>query len=96
VLPCKHREEVIVQVQPTIDLLTDLDETHPQVLIEHEIQPEDYKDGLVFRSAVESIRGRFVASSMIAREGVVGEILANLKGRSAIADYEHNRGQVVT
>ncbi len=93
VLPCKHREEVIVQVQPTIDLLTDLGETHPQVLIEHEIQPEDYKDGLVFRSAVESIRGRFVASSMTAREGVVGEILANLKGRSAIADYEHNRGQ---
>lgn len=59
-LPCIHDTKITNQVQPTIDLLVDMDELHPDVLLEHSIQPEDYKNSLVFRSAVESIRGRFI------------------------------------
>jgi hypothetical protein len=88
ILPCKHEKRVVDQVQPTIDLLTNLDTFHPDVLLEHEIQPADYKHGLVFRSAVESIRGTFIASSKTGREGLVGDVLENLKQRESIADYD--------
>jgi len=57
ILPCKHEEKVTNQVQPTIDLLLGMDVNHPELLLQHNIQPLDYKRGLVFRSAVESIRG---------------------------------------
>ena len=33
VLPCKHEERVTRQVRPTIDLLTDMDVLHPEVLL---------------------------------------------------------------
>ncbi len=68
--------------------MTNLDTFHPDVLLEHEIQPADYKHGLVFRSAVESIRGTFIASSKTGREGLVGDVLENLKQREGIADYD--------
>lgn len=48
VLPCKHEERVTKQVQPTIDLLTELDTLHPDVLLQHAIQPDDYKGGTGF------------------------------------------------
>lgn len=88
ILPCKHEERVTQQVQPTIDLLTNLDEWHPDVLLQHDIQPADYKSGLVFRSAIESIRGTFIASSKPGREGLVKDVLENLLQRSRINDYE--------
>jgi hypothetical protein len=89
-LPCKHQEPIIRQVQPTIDLLTDLDTLHPDILVQHAIQPSDYKSGLVFRSAIESIRGSFIASSTKGREGLVGDVLENLYQRDHIARYEHS------
>lgn len=64
-----------------------MDELHPDVLLQHAIQPADYKSGLVFRSAVESIRGTFIASSTTGREGLVGDILENLTQRGHIAGY---------
>jgi hypothetical protein len=78
ILPCKHEEQVTRQVQPAIELLTDMDVLHPEVLLQHAIQPADYKDSLVFRSAVESIRGTFIASSTMGREGLVKDVLENL------------------
>ena len=42
VLPCKHEQRVTKQVRPTIDLLTDMDVLHPDVLLQHAIQPADY------------------------------------------------------
>jgi hypothetical protein len=88
-LPCKHIDEVVEEVQPTIDLLTNLDILHPDVLLTHKIQPVDYKQGLVFRSAVESIRGRYIASSTRGREGLVKDVLENLKQREKVTDYKH-------
>jgi hypothetical protein len=88
VLPCKHEERVTKQVQPTIELLTDMDKLHPDILLLHDIQPADYKSGLVFRSAIESIRGTFIASSTTGREGLVGDVLENLKQRNRIVEYE--------
>lgn len=92
-LPCKHEDRVTQQVQPTIDLLSNLDKLHPDVLLEHTIQPEDYKAGLVFRSAVESIRGSFIASSVTGRQGLVGDVLENLYQRQRIAEYEQSSSQ---
>lgn len=86
-LPCKHEEPVTKQVQPTIHLLTDMDELHPDILLQHEIQPADYKSGLVFRSAIESIRGTFIASSTSGREGLVRDVLENLRQRNCIVDF---------
>lgn len=88
ILPCKHRGHVTRQVQPTVDLLTNLDEWHPDILLQHEIQPTDYKSALVFRSAIESIRGTFVASSKPGREGLIKDVLENLLQRNRTEDYE--------
>jgi hypothetical protein len=88
-LPCHHQEQVVAEVQPTINLLTNLDVLHPDVLLQHEIQPTDYKQGLVFRSAIESIRGTFIASSTTGREGLVKDVLENLYQRKKISAYKH-------
>lgn len=90
VLPCQHKKAVVEQVQPTIHLLTNLDVSHPDVLRQHAINPDDYKSGLIFRSAIESIRGSFIASSTKGREGLVRDILENLLQRSSIKKYTHN------
>jgi hypothetical protein len=90
ILPCKHEQKVVNQVEPTIDLLSNLDTSHPEVLRQHAINPDDYKTGLVFRSAIESIRGSFIASSTTGREGLVNDVLENLFHRSLIKKYTHN------
>jgi len=82
----------VEQVQPTIDLLTNMDVLHPDVLLQHAIQPADYKSGLVFRSAIESIRGTFIASSTTGREGLVRDVLENLLQRARIAGYKQSSG----
>jgi hypothetical protein len=86
-LPCQHNEGVVAQVQPTIDLLTDLDVLHPDILRQHAIRPEDYRGSLVFRSAVESIRGSFAASSVTQRQGLVREVLSRLQARTRIVEF---------
>ena len=88
ILPCKHQEQVTRQVQPTIDLLTKMDVVHPDILLQHDIQPADYRNGLVFRSAIESIRGTFIASSTTGREGLIGDVLENMLQKGQIADYK--------
>ena len=87
ILPCKHEERITGQVQPTVDLLTNLNVLHPDILLQHSIQPDDYKKGLVFRSAIESIRGVFNASSTTGREGLVRDVLENLMHRGRINGY---------
>lgn len=86
-LPCRHEQRITQQVQYTINLLKNLDELHPDILLQHQIQPADYKSGLVFRSAIESIRGTFIASSTASREGLVKGVLDSLLQQQRIADY---------
>ena len=88
VLPCKHEEQVTKQVQPAIDLLANMDVIHPEILLQHNIQPADYKRGLVFRSALESIRGTFIASSTTGREGLIRDVLEKMLQTGQIVDYE--------
>jgi hypothetical protein len=88
ILPCKHESQVTNQVPNAIDLLVNMDEIHPNLLLEHNIQPIDYKHGLVFRSAIESIRGKFIASSTTGREGLIGDVLENMRHKGMIADYK--------
>ncbi len=92
-LPCKHEERVTRQVRPTIDLLSNMDVLHPEVLRQHTIEPEDYKKGLVFRSAVESIRGTFIASSTTGREGLIRDVLENMFRRQVIIAYKQSSGK---
>jgi hypothetical protein len=67
ILPCRHEEQITRQVEPTVALLNHMDDWHPDVLQQHSIEPADYKGSLVFRSAVESIRGTFIPSSTASR-----------------------------
>lgn len=89
ILPCHNTERITEQVQPTITLLTKMDELHPDVLLQHGIQPIDYHGGLVFRSAIESIRGTYIASSKSSREALVHDVLENLKQHRQIQTYKH-------
>jgi hypothetical protein len=92
ILPCSHQQKIVDQVRPAADLLSNLDTWHPEVLLQHEIQPVDYKGSLVFRSAIESIRGSFIASSKVGREHLVARVLESLRQRGGIADYEGSGG----
>lgn len=91
-LPCCNENRVTDQVQPTIELLTKMDEQHPDVLLQHGIQPIDYHGGLVFRSAIESIRGTFIASSRPNREALVNDVLENLAQRRSIQEFKQTGG----
>lgn len=91
ILPCKHEDRITRQVQPTVDLLTNIDVLHPDILLQHAIQPEDYKKGLVFRSAIESIRGTYIASSTTGREGLVKDVLENFVKHGRISGYSQGR-----
>lgn len=88
ILPCCHKSSIIRQIEPTVRLLSDLDELHPEVLKAHQIEPHDYKGGLVFRSAVERIRGSFIASSSLGRQGMISRILEEMKQAKRISDYD--------
>jgi hypothetical protein len=76
------------QVPRTIHLLQKLDELHPDILRQHTIEPSDYHNSLVFRSAIESIRGTYIASSTVGREGQVQRILTELQQKDEIADFQ--------
>jgi hypothetical protein len=90
ILPCKHEERLTKQVAPTIKVLSNLDSLHPEVLEQHGIEPDDYKGGLVFRSAIESIRGSFAASYTSGREALVRDVLENLVRRGGVVDYKQS------
>ena len=88
VLPCKHDASATSQVNPAIDLLRHLDQQHPDVLKVHGLEPADYHPKLVFRSAVESIRGTYIASSLPQRQGLVATTLQVMKQQGLIAEYQ--------
>ncbi len=92
VLPCRHEQRVVAQVQPTINLLSNMDVLYPDILLQHSIRPSDYKSSLVFRSAIESIRGRFIASSTLGRESLVREVLEGLLQHQSIVGYKQSSG----
>jgi len=87
-LPCSHDVKTTAQVDPTIGLLRQLDSQHPDVLKAHGIEPGDYHSKLVFRSAVESIRGTYIASSLTQRQGLVAGVLEDMRQNGLIIDYK--------
>ncbi len=88
VLPCTNLPKFVAQIQPTIDLLKGLDVQHPDVLLQHGVNPDDYHRNLVFRSAVESIRGSYAATVGNTRENVIDTTLEQLKVDGLIVDYQ--------
>jgi hypothetical protein len=64
-----------------------MDTKHPHILTQEGINPPDYHGSLVFRSAIESIRGSYIASSMSPRQSMIAAVLNAMKG-SSIVDYQ--------
>jgi hypothetical protein len=92
-LPCRHDERITSQVPPTIHLLRNMDKLHPEILLQHNIQPDDYNEKLVFRSAVESIRGGFIASSTTSRQRLISDTLSAMQEAQRIVGFqETSRG----
>lgn len=87
-LPCQNDPSATEQVTPTIDLLRNLDNKHPDILKAHGVKPADYHSKLVFRSAVESIRGTYIASSLTQRQGLVADVLETLKQKKLISAFQ--------
>ena len=87
-LPCQNDPSATAQVNPAIDLLRNLDSKHPDILKTHGMEPADYHSKLVFRSAVESIRGTYIASSLTQRQGLVATVLETMKQANLIAEYQ--------
>jgi len=88
ILPCAHDPKATEQVKPAIELLRNLDQRHPNILRRHQLVPADYHSKLVFRSAVESIRGTYIASSLTQRQGLVADVLETMKQSRLVADYK--------
>lgn len=87
ILPCTHDPQATRQVEPAIALLKNLDSDHPDVLRAHGLRPADYHTKLVFRSAVESIRGTYIASSFTGRQGLVAYALEALRANNVVKDF---------
>jgi hypothetical protein len=85
-LPCENIKRIIKQIAPAREMLLNLNEEHPDVLKSHGLNPADYHDGLVFRSAVESIRGHFIAGAM-GRQDLVEDVLYLAKEKGLIHAY---------
>lgn len=92
ILPCHHDDSAARQIEPTVNLLKNLDTKYPQVLLAENIVPEDYHAKKIFRSAVETIRGQYIASSITARHAMIRWVLEGIKNRGEIADFEHTGG----
>lgn len=88
-LPCIHLQTITDQLDATKNLLRNLHTLHPEVLRQHGIDPDAYLASMLFRSAVESIRGTYIASSTKNREAMVNGYLAMLKYQGKIIDYEY-------
>lgn len=91
ILPCTHDQAALKQINPAIDLLRNLDNRHPDVLQGAGVAPEDYHPKRIFRSAVETIRGSFIASSLTQRHQMVADVLTRLVERRKIASFEPTR-----
>jgi hypothetical protein len=88
VLPCTHEARIVAQVEPARALLEGLDEAAPGLLQSHGVSPEDYRHSQVFRTAVESIRGRFAANMTAPRQRFVSDVLAVMRAKGLIAGFE--------
>jgi len=87
ILPCSHDAAALAQIEPTIRLLREIDHLHPEVLQAEGIRPDDYHPKRIFRSAVETIRGSFIASSVTQRQGMVSELLHRLQTQRKISEF---------
>lgn len=87
-LPCQNDPSATAQVNPAIELLRTLDSKHPDILRNQGMEPADYHSKLVFRSAVESIRGTYIASSLTQRQGLVATVLETMRQTNLIAEYQ--------
>jgi hypothetical protein len=86
-----HDRTALEQINPAVDLLRDLDNRHPEVLRAAGVRPADYHTKRIFRSAVETIRGSFIASSLTQRHQMVADVLTRLVELRKIAGFEPTR-----
>ena len=92
ILPCQHPDRLIRQIKPTRELLSNLNTRHPDLLKAEGIIPQDYLDGMVFRSAIESIRGTFAATTS-PRAEFTSRLLERMKAAGLISDWQSIGGR---
>ncbi len=92
ILPCRHTPGIVDQVRPTRELLEGMDRLHPEVLQQHGINPPDYHGAMVFRSAIEQIRGSYIARTMNPRQQHVAAVLARLRASGRIKEFQYTGG----
>src|SRR5258708_20640681 len=80
---------MVRQIQPAIDLLVDMDKRHPDVLMDAGINPKHYHDGMVFRSAIETIRGQHAGRQTAPREAFVSSVLEEMYVQKLLQSYTH-------
>ncbi len=88
-LPCRNAPEVVEQIQPAIDLLVGMDTLHPNILRNAGVNPEHYHRGMVFRSAIETIRGQQAGGQTAPREAYVSSVLEAMYAQNRLKTYEH-------
>jgi hypothetical protein len=92
ILPCRHSAGIVDQVRPARELLEGMDRLHPDVLQGHGINPPDYHGALVFRSAIEQIRGSYIARAMSPRQQHVAGVLGRLRASRRIVEFQYTGG----
>ncbi|MGI8922980.1 MAG: hypothetical protein ACR2HJ_02895 [Fimbriimonadales bacterium] len=88
VLPCVNSELIVQQVRPTVELLINLDQSHPDILANAVIDPAHYHRSNVFRSAIETIRGQQAAIQTVPREQFVGRILEAMEDKGLLSSAQ--------
>src|SRR4051794_35259746 len=93
-LPCTNSPTAVAQIQPTIDLINELDKRHPDVLSSAGIDPQLYHGGMVLRSAIETIRGQQAARQTAPREAFVATILGQMHVAGLLQSFEQTASGV--
>lgn len=85
---CSASARAREQAERLMELLNNLHTLHPDVLEAHGVTPSSYLNESVFRHALESIRGTFIASAQAPREQSVEQVLIGMRQRGMIRDFE--------
>ncbi len=94
VLPCVNSPTAVSQIQPTIELITELDLRHPDILTAAGIDPKLYHGGMVLRSAIETIRGQQAARQTAPREAFVSAVLGQMHVAGLLQSFEQTASGV--
>jgi len=86
---CSNSAQAKEQAERLRELLLSLDTLHPEILTAHNIPPNAYHGDVVFRHALESIRGTYIAAAQRPRELYINDLLTRMKELRLIVDSDY-------